>query len=34
MSIKAKETIFNNFSPDLYVKKLNELYKDVAEKGI
>lgn len=34
MSIKAKETIFNNFSPDLYVKKLNELYLNAVEKGV
>lgn len=34
MSIRAKETIFSNFSPDLYIKKLNGLYQDVVEKGV
>ena len=34
MSIRAKETIFNNFSPDLYVKKLNGLYQKVVGKGV
>ena len=34
LSIRAKETIFNNFSPDLYVQKLNGLYQNIIEKGV
>ena len=34
LSISAKQTIFNSFSPDLYVQKLNGLYQNVIEKGV